>query len=150
MMSDLSMECWRLLLFSADDIREKASEAILERNSANVTFGQVKVMKAVALLTFNNQNGVMLKTLAEKVKLTSGAVSIIVDSLVQQGFLERRHSEVDRRAVSIFLSEKGKERASLYAKFYTELITEFLNEQTEEDRNTFVRLLDRLHKKINS
>jgi len=102
------------------------------------------------MLTFNNPNGVMLKTLAEKVKLTSGAVSIIVDSLVQQGFLERRHSEVDRRAVSIFLSEKGKERASLYSRFYTELITEFLNELTEEEQQTFVRLLGRLHQKINS
>lgn len=150
MMSDLSAECWRLLLCSADGIREKASEAILERSAADVTFGQVKVMKAVALLTLNNQNGVMLKTLAEKVKLTSGAVSIIVDSLVQQGFLERRHSEVDRRAVSIFLSEKGKERAALYAEFYNKLITDFLNELTEDEQHTFVRLLDRLHKKINS
>jgi len=38
----------------------------------------------------------------------------------------------------------------LYARFYTELTTEFLNELTEEEQQTFVRLLGRLHKKINS
>ena len=43
-----------------------------------------------------------------------------------------------------------KENSSLYSRFYTELITEFMNELTEEEQQTFVRLLGRLHKKINS
>ena len=51
-----------------------------------------------------------------------------------------------------YLSEKA-EFITIYGRRRvgkTELITEFLNEQTEEEQQTFVRLLNRLHKKINS
>ena len=118
-MADRSYECWRVLFNLADEFREQANESNRDALAVfNVTVGQMRVLKAVASLSEEN-DGLMLKTLAEKVKLTSGAVSIIVDSLVKQDLLERRHSATDRRAINIFLSKKGKEKIGSYISFFS-------------------------------
>ena len=90
----------------------------------------------------------MLKTLAEKVKLTSGAVSIIVDGLVKQGLLERRHSSSDRRAVNIVLSAAGREKVTQYVSFYNRITQDFFEELSEEEQNALISLLNRFETKI--
>ena len=110
----------------------------------------MRVLKAVAWLSLDDNRGIMLKTLAEKVKLTSGAVSIIVDSLVRQGLLERRHSEVDRRAVNIFLSAEGRKKIDSYIAFFDRRTAEFLAELTPEEVTAFLSLLERFRTKVNS
>ena len=148
-MADRSYECWRILFNLVDDFREQANVANRDSLAVfNITVGQLRVMKAVASLSSENE-GLMLKTLAEKVKLTSGAVSIIVDSLVKQNLLERRHSVSDRRAVNIFLSEKGKEKIGSYGAFYNRQTADFLTELSEEEQELFIRLLQRFREKIN-
>ena len=149
-MNDRSYECWRLLFSLTDDFREKANVSNRDALAVfDVTVGQMRVLKAVAALS-DGENGLMLKTLAEKVKLTSGAVSIIVDSLVRQNLLERRHSATDRRAVNIYLSEKGKEKISSYIAFFNRQTADFLSGLTENEQNTFMDLLQRFREKINS
>ena len=150
-MTDRSRECWRALFNLTDDFREQANASNLDsRTVFNVTVGQMRVLKAVASLSLDDTRGVMLKTLAEKVKLTSGAVSIIVDSLVRQGLLERRHSEVDRRAVNIVLSARGEEKIDSYITFFNRRTAEFLAELTPEEVSAFISLLERFRAKINS
>ena len=150
-MADRSQECWKLLFSLTDDFREQANASNLDsRTVFNVTVGQMRVLKAVARLSMDDNRGIMLKTLAEKVKLTSGAVSIIVDSLVRQGLLERRHSEVDRRAVNIFLSAEGGKKIGSYITFFNRRTAEFLADLTPEEAETFLSLLERFRTKINS
>ena len=80
-------ECWRLLFGLVDDFRELAARR--NRNMeiaefANVTVGQMRVLKAIFAFQEKYPDGVMLKQLAEKVNLTPGAASIIVDTLVNR------------------------------------------------------------------
>ena len=82
-------ECWRLLFNLVDELREEAARR--NRNMeisefANVTVGQMRILKAIFAFQEKYPDGVMLKLLAEKVNLTPGAASIIVDTLVKQGF----------------------------------------------------------------
>ncbi|MBQ9336897.1 MAG: MarR family transcriptional regulator [Lentisphaeria bacterium] len=148
--SNRTYECWRTLLALADDFREQANRANLDSQLiTTVTVGQLRVLKAVANLTFDtNTEGLMLKTLAEKVKLTSGAVSIIVDALVKQGLLERRHNSTDRRAVNIVLSDAGREKVARYSAFYTRLTENFFRELSEEEQKQLSSLLTRFREKI--
>ncbi|MCI6288967.1 MAG: MarR family transcriptional regulator [Lentisphaeria bacterium] len=149
-MAETAEECWRLLFYLVDDLREKANDYNSDSSLvSNVTVGQMRVLKAVATLSKEkNGEGLMLKTLAEKVKLTSGAVSIIVDSLVRQNLLERRHSSTDRRAVNICLSEKGEEKTSSYISFFNRQTSEFLASLSESEKTLFMNVLQRFHDKV--
>lgn len=91
-MNNEATECWRLLFNLVDELREEAARR--NRNMeisefANVTVGQMRILKAVFAFQEKYPDGVMLKLLAEKVNLTPGAASIIVDTLVKQGILDR-------------------------------------------------------------
>ena len=149
-MANRNYECWRTLFSLADEFRNLAHHANLDSELVtSVTVGQLRVLKAVANLTYDgNSDGLMLKTLAEKVKLTSGAVSIIVDALVKNGLLERRHNSSDRRAVNLALSAAGREKVSQYISFYDRFTQEFFDELTEEEQQSLTSLLIRFHAKV--
>lgn len=144
-------ECWRLLFGLVDDFRELAARR--NRNMeiaefANVTVGQMRVLKAIFAFQEKYPDGVMLKQLAEKVNLTPGAASIIVDTLVKQGVLDRRTSEVDRRAVRIGLSEQGKKIVACYGDFFTGATADFLAEIPRDDYETMMKLLTKFNQNI--
>lgn len=142
-------ECWRLLFSLVDDFREEASHRNEpSREFSNVTVGQMRVMKAIFSFQDKYPDGVMLKLLAEKVNLTPGAASIIVDSLVKQGVIDRRTSDVDRRAVCICLSDEGKQIVAYYCNFFTKITAEFLEEITEEEYDVFMKVMNKFNDKI--
>lgn len=149
---DKTTDCWRLLFNLVDNFREAANKYNHDSHSdiASVTVGQMKILKATAnFMEEKYSGGVMLKTLAEKVHLTPGATSIIVDSLVKMGMLERRHSEVDRRAVRIGLSAEGRRKVAGYTNFFKAHTEKFLAELSPEDKEKFMELLKRFYSKIN-
>ncbi|MEI3003148.1 MAG: MarR family transcriptional regulator [Victivallales bacterium] len=90
----------------------------------------------------------MLKLLAEKVNLTPGAASIIVDTLVKQGVLDRRTSDVDGRPVCIGLSEEGKRIVACYGGFCTGVTGEFLAGCPREEYEIMMKLLNQFNDKI--
>lgn len=143
--------CWRLLFALVDDFRELAAHR--NRNMeiaefANVTVGQMRVLKAIFSFQEKYPDGVMLKLLAERVNLTPGAASIIVDTLVKQGVLDRRTSEVDRRAVRIGLSEQGKRIVGCYGDFFTKVTADFLSEISSEEYEIMIKLLTKFNQNI--
>ena len=142
-MADRANECWRLLFRLTDEFREQANIANMDEMAvSDITVGQMRVLKAVASLSSSGETP-MLKTLADKVKLTSGAVSLIVDSLVKRDLLERCHCETDRRAVNIRLSEKGKDKISHYITFFHDGTAEFLSQLSGQEQEKFLDFLQR-------
>ena len=150
-MNNEATECWRLLFNLVDELREEAARR--NRNMeisefANVTVGQMRILKAIFAFQEKYPDGVMLKLLAEKVNLTPGAASIIVDTLVKQGVLDRRTSDVDRRAVCIGLSEEGKRIVACYGDFFTGVTGEFLAGVPREEYEIMMKLLNKFNDKI--
>ena len=140
-MADRANECWRLLFRVTDALREQAN--IVNQDAlavSDITVGQMRVLVAVSTLSSNGEV-LMLKTLADKVKLTSGAVSLIVDSLVKRNLLERCHSETDRRAINIRLSEKGQDKVNRYINFFHDASEKFLAGLSEENQEKFLNIL---------
>lgn len=45
--------------------------------------------------------------LADKLEVKPSAITVMIDRLVQHGYVERRHDEQDRRAVLITVTERG-------------------------------------------
>ena len=141
-------EFWRLLFAVTDALRENAVRFdlnALPNQYASVTVGQMRILKAIFLSQTEYPDGMMLKMLAEKVNLTPGAASVIVESLVKLGILDRKTSSTDRRAVSICLSGNGRKIIERYGRFYTEIAEELLTGVGQEDYAAMMRLLTHFH-----
>lgn len=68
---------------------------------------QLTPTQFIALVTIKDLDETRMTQLADRMGLTPGAVSTLVDRLVDNGLVERRHEPADRRAVFVRLTEKG-------------------------------------------
>jgi DNA-binding MarR family transcriptional regulator len=62
-----------------------------------------------ALYKISSKPNIHLGELAEKLRLTNSTVSGVIDRLVNIGLVERIIPQENRRTVSLYLTEKGKE-----------------------------------------
>ena len=102
----------RFLFGALDRFRERAVGCARQRFDVDIfslTLSQQRLLRELALQTTPRSPGVSLKALADELNLSSSAVSVMVEMLVQKKVLERRSSEVDRRQVLIRLSDASWE-----------------------------------------
>jgi MarR family 2-MHQ and catechol resistance regulon transcriptional repressor len=104
----------------------RASESInnrLNRQLAdvNLTNSQFGVMEALLHLGPLNQ-----KTLGEKILKSGGNITLVIDNLEKNNWVERQKDPKDRRAVLIHLTAEGKEViADYFPKHLANIVEEF-------------------------
>lgn len=82
-------------------------------------------VQAEALMALDRLGPVTLKQLSEHLIAESGHPSRLVSRLVTEGFVSRQVSERDGRAVTLMLTEKGREHAALAFEARAPLVAEF-------------------------
>lgn len=97
---------WRHFFGAIDRFRERQIIAKeFDVDIFSLTMSQQRLLRELALNTDSGSEGISLKELAENLNLSSSAVSVMVEMLVQKKVLMRRNSPVDRRQVLITLSD---------------------------------------------
>ncbi len=84
------------------------------------------------------------RELGERLMLTKGTVSRIVDLLSQRGWVQRTQSEHDARAVEIRLTTSGRAAAKRLSKRRAVRLTALLNAIPASERANVVHALTRL------
>ena len=85
----------------------------------------------VEVLFLLSKQPVNVKNIANKLHVTSGAVSQIVENLVKSGLLLREASPTDRRGVLVGLSPEGKTRLEIIKQTYTKRMESILSTVTD-------------------
>lgn len=132
---------WLKLFRAAGVIREFHSrEYIHDRPLMKSTLAEAKIMGCVV----SAHGGCSVKELSERLRITPGAVSQIVDKLVRQGPLIRITDEHDRRSVRIMLSPEGREKHKRLNREFEEILSKMLEGVPKEKVEVFVEVLDHL------
>ena len=105
----------------------------------NVTVNDMHVMEAIGKGEPKNMTAV-----AKKLAVTTGPLTISVNSLVKKGLVERVRSEEDRRVVLVSLSESGKQAYDYHQKFHMEMVDAVLRNLDEEEKEVLARALNSL------
>lgn len=71
----------------------------------------ITITQSFILFALMIQDGQNVKNLAERLSLESPAVTGLVDRLEKEKMLERRSDPEDRRALRVYLTEKGRSLA---------------------------------------
>ena len=100
-------------------------------------------MLLLALLE-ENETGVRQKDVADKIGINASSLSEQIDRLEQDHYLERQTNPEDRRSTLIMLTEKGKARAYEVLDERQKAAADFCAKLTEEEKDTLIRLLDKL------
>jgi len=86
-------------------------------------------------------DGVTVGELGERVSLDSSTLTGIIDRMERNGYVERRPNPDDRRSVLVFLTSKAQELGPHILEFADELDINLRQPFSQEEMDTFERVL---------
>lgn len=93
------------------------------------------------LSTLTEREGLSQQDLAERLYVTKGNVSGLVDRMVEAGLVERRASPEDRRSHALYLTERGRRLAEAGIAAQTAYVTRTLGTLPAADLAELERLV---------
>ncbi len=96
------------------------------------------------LIALYEENGILISKLAEKVALDKATLTGIIDRLERDGLVERRDDPKDRRAIRVYLTPKAESLREELLEIYHRNNSRFLSVLSEEEREVFERVVQKL------
>lgn len=131
-LNDLLVNLFR----SINSIEEKAVRA---GEYKDLTTNDMHVIEAVGLGEPRN-----MTLVARQQSVTTGTLTISMNSLVKKGYVKRERSEEDRRVVLVSLTEKGRRAYGQHKRFHDRLIREVVDGLNGQEQEILQRSLSNL------
>lgn len=114
-------------------------QAIRTDEYKDVTINDMHVIEAIGIDEQKN-----MTTVAKTLRVTTGTLTISINSLVKKGYVARVRSEEDRRVVLISLTPKGKEAFLHHRRFHEQMIESIVEDLSEEEKLVLEKALRRI------
>ncbi|MCR4772210.1 MAG: MarR family transcriptional regulator [Oscillospiraceae bacterium] len=98
--------------------------------------------RVLALLSV--RDGVTQKSLAEAMWIRPPSLSELLFKMEEDGLIERRINEKDRRQVLVYIAEKGRRIAAMFSAERERRTEEFFSALSEDEKTTLALLLRKL------
>lgn len=99
------------------DILMIEEKALKKGEHLNLTINDIHVIEAIGDGVPKNMSSV-----AKSLRVTTGTLTISVNSLVKKGYVDRVRSEEDRRVVLVSLTETGRRAYREHKRFHEHMI----------------------------
>jgi DNA-binding MarR family transcriptional regulator len=100
-----------------NDILKVEHKAIDSFAPTPLTMAEMHIIEAVG-----KNPDLQMSEIARKLRVTLPTLTVSVDRLEEKGYIVRRRSEIDRRRVSIVLTEKGKQAFVDHSAFHAQMV----------------------------
>lgn len=135
---DLALSTWVKLYRAFSSINKKSNESI---KAFGLTQPQFAVIEALGHL-----GKLKVGELCEKLMVTGGSMTLVLDNVTKLGYIERVFNQEDRRTIYVQLTPKGKILFDKIFKTHADNITKFMNVLTFEEQVQLGELLKKLGK----
>lgn len=123
------------------DITAIEERAIKTGEYKELTVNDMHVIEAIDVQEPKNMTSV-----AKALSVTTGTLTISVNSLVKKGYVERIRSEEDRRVVLVSLTDKGRSAYACHAGFHRRMIQSVVEGLTVEEQEVLQGALLKLNR----
>ncbi|MDD5355531.1 MAG: MarR family transcriptional regulator [Candidatus Omnitrophica bacterium] len=115
------------------------------RRQADDLFKNRITLPQFLILNFLHRSGELKMTeLAKLMKVTTAAMTGIVNRLVRDGYVARNYQPQDRRIIKINLTVKGNSLVNKANQQRQEMIINIFGKVSDEDRQDYLRVLTRI------
>ncbi|MNH86123.1 putative HTH-type transcriptional regulator YusO [compost metagenome] len=118
-------------------IRKMESEIMVHRE-LGLTGPQFHMLALIS-----KEKSCNISYLAEKLEVKPSAITVMIDRLVQNDYVERRHDEQDRRAVLVSVTEHGEEVLKEAKKKSREIIRYYFSHLDANELNTLAGIFEK-------
>lgn len=88
--------------------------------------------------------GLKVKDIADRLGVTSAAITQVTNDLVDKGLLERTVNEDDRREVNLSLTKKSEETFKVFRKHHFDHLRPFFDDFSDDELGQFIYLLGKI------
>lgn len=134
--ADLALTTWVKLARAFSSFNKRSIESIR-------TFGLTQPQFAVIEI-IGHLGPLKVGEICNKMLVSGGNMTLVLDNIEKLGFIERVHSLEDRRAILIQLTQKGKDLFDEVFKNHVEHVTKLMSVLSAEEQKTLGELLKKL------
>lgn len=122
----------------------KASQLAIRFLSQKVSGLSITPVQAMVLGFLHDQDRIASGELGKKTDLDSATLTGILDRLEAAGLIERKGNPVDRRAIQIHLTEKGRKTGQEVVRLIDEANVDFLKALSISEKQEMFRLIGKI------
>lgn len=134
------------------DFIGKVSEEIMHYATIHLMEGLLKDELSVnqyGILKVLSENGeVPMSKIAENLRVTAPAITMMVDKLEENNYVERLRDDNDRRVVQVALTKKGKEVIERARKYRKDFLNFILSKMTIEEKKMWSQIYEKIYRII--
>jgi DNA-binding MarR family transcriptional regulator len=102
---------------------------------------ELSLPQALLLLELNEAGTISMSKLSQRLQVTQGVATRMVDRLLEKDMVERERDKVDRRVVLVSTSQKGKKLAGEMERTNKMKIKELFKAVPKKEREDFLKVL---------
>ncbi len=118
-----------------------ASTSMLRKELGANGVGEVKPAYLGVLMILWDQDGLQASKLGKKAGLEPSSMTGMIDRMERDGLIERQSDPNDRRALKIFLTEKGRAAQTPVTKVVDEALASMFEGISDQEMETTVKVL---------
>lgn len=123
--------------------------SLVNNNFSNYGLSQGKVIILINLLR-NAGNGIIPSELADQAGVTRGTITGLLDGLERDGLVERQKHPMDRRMITIHLTDKGNNLLNEVLPIHFKLIARLMGNLSSSDRKDLMQLVKKIGHNVNT
>lgn len=127
----------QVLVKLVNEIWKLEGDAIITKEFKDITNNDMHVIEAVGL-----GDGRNMSSIAKKLNVTVGTLTIAMNNLVNKKYVERRRSEKDRRVVLIKLTDRGVSAYKHHEDYHRQMIEAIMEKIDESELPVLMKMLD--------
>ena len=120
-------------------MRYVTRDFIRELHKDELSINQYSILKQL-----NVDGEIPMGHLAERLSVTAPAITIMVDKLEQDHYVERIRDSRDRRIINVSLTKRGREAISRVREANLKLLSFLLTRMTPEERKSWASLYEKI------
>lgn len=128
----MSDKDWRMQVYGEILRNKSRTDRILWGDADKLLGVSLSEAQRQALYVVAESKSMTIGDIAARLKVTNGAVTQLVDDLVQRGVVKRRRSSVDARKVFVDLTELGRDKLQRMGLAYQERFQRIFKDMTDE------------------
>lgn len=126
-----------VLVSLVNEIWKLEGEAIITKEFKDITNNDMHVIEAVGL-----GDGCNMSSIAKKLNITVGTLTIAMNNLVNKKYVERRRSEKDRRVVLVKLTDRGVAAYKHHEDYHRQMIEAILKKLDKTELPVLMKMLE--------
>lgn len=126
-----------VLVSLINEIWKLEGDAIITREFEDITNNDMHVIEAIGL-----GDGRNMSSIAKKLNITVGTLTIAMNNLVSKKYVERRRSEEDRRVVLVKLTDRGIAAYRHHEDYHRQMTEAILEKLDETELPVLMKMLD--------